>query len=596
MLLAAVQGVVESGGFQAAAPCGLADEVLVAFAVAAEGLLRCAEALVVEVAGEVAERSRAEFGDERLTVKNGCPNAVSLISALTGVSKRTAAARVRLGTAVRSSVSAVGTANPGRFSAVQEALREGRLGVDTAGVVTRMLGDSAKRVGYGADLHECEQMLVIAADRTAVGGLGLSADQVAVMAAQWQGHLDPDGAEPTARDLEAKRGIWLREQADGTFKIGGILTPEQGAKWQAIAQTILSPRLPRFDGPDDSGDATPKGVDGRDGGAVSDDHEAGDGIPFAFEADADADADARAVGAGDGDDVAEVSPTLADPRTREQLLADGLTAYIDRVAALPDVPQLCGARPTINVHATLDDVVAGTGVGWIDGLDLPVPVSTVEQLVCHGDIITTLMHEGRVLQHGKTKRLFTAAQNRALATRDGGCVWPGCDRPPSWCETHHTEPWRDVGYLPGRTDVDLGVLLCTFHHSHLHKSRWKLIMIEGAPHIIPPPEIDWTQTPRPCTKRRTGAGAGAGVRVGAPARLPDRLGYPTGSPTRPAQLPDRLGLPTGSATRPAQLPDRLAHPTGSATRPAWPPDQLGHAPSQASPAVAASAVGRVDDR
>jgi hypothetical protein len=234
----------------------------------------------------------------------------------------------------------------------------------------------------------------------------------------------------------------------------------QGAKWQAIAQTILSPRIPKFESHDTAQNAV--------------------------------------------DDEPEISPVLANTRTHEQLLADGFTAYIDQVAGLSGVPELCGARPTINIHASLDDVVTGRGVGWIDGLDSPVPVSTVEQLICHGDIITTLMHEGRILQHGKTKRLFTAAQNRAMAARDGGCVWPGCSRPPSWCESHHTIQWRHERYLPGRTDTDLGVLLCHFHHSHLHQSRWQLTMINGVPHIIPPPEIDWTQTPRPCTQRRVG--------------------------------------------------------------------------------------------
>ncbi|MCU1477217.1 MAG: hypothetical protein JWQ64_1910, partial [Subtercola sp.] len=191
---------MESGGFRAAAPGGLADEVLVGWAVAGERLLRCAEGIVVEAAGELAERSKAEHGDERLTVKHGCTDVVSLISALTGVSKRTAAVRVKLGKAVQSGVSAVGISNESNFPAVQAALREGRLGVDSALVITRMLGDSAKRVGYGADLAECERMLVLAADHTPDQGLGLSADQVAIMAAQWQGHLDPDGAEPTARE------------------------------------------------------------------------------------------------------------------------------------------------------------------------------------------------------------------------------------------------------------------------------------------------------------------------------------------------------------------------------------------------------------
>jgi hypothetical protein len=158
---AAVQQVADSGGFRAAAPAGLADDALVGLAVASERLMGCVEGLVVEAAGEMAERSKPEHGDERLTVKHGCTDVVSLLSTLTGVSKRTAAARVTLGKALQSSTSAVGIPNVSRFRAVQAALREGRLGVDTARVITRMLGDSAKRLGFSADVQECERMVVL---------------------------------------------------------------------------------------------------------------------------------------------------------------------------------------------------------------------------------------------------------------------------------------------------------------------------------------------------------------------------------------------------------------------------------------------------
>jgi hypothetical protein len=68
---------------------------------------------------------------------------------------------------------------------------------------------------------------------------------------------------------------------------------------------------------------------------------------------------------------------------------------------------------------------------------------------------------------------------------------------------HHVHPWHTDTHLPGTTDTDNGMLLRHFHHTHLHRSDWKLTMIHGAPHIIPPRWIDTTQTPRPCTQRRT---------------------------------------------------------------------------------------------
>jgi hypothetical protein len=42
-----------------------------------------------------------------------------------------------------------------------------------------------------------------------------------------------------------------------------------------------------------------------------------------------------------------------------------------------------------------------------------------------------------VLDIGRASRNPTAGQFRALVARDKGCSWPGCDRPPSWCQAHH---------------------------------------------------------------------------------------------------------------------------------------------------------------
>lgn len=48
--------------------------------------------------------------------------------------------------------------------------------------------------------------------------------------------------------------------------------------------------------------------------------------------------------------------------------------------------------------------------------------------------------------------------------RDGGCLWPGCDRPAHVTEAHHIDPWAGGG----ATDCDRGILLCRFHHLTLH--------------------------------------------------------------------------------------------------------------------------------
>jgi HNH endonuclease len=96
-----------------------------------------------------------------------------------------------------------------------------------------------------------------------------------------------------------------------------------------------------------------------------------------------------------------------------------------------------------------------------------------------------------VLGYGRSRRIATAAQRRALAARDGGCCFPGCDQPPDWCEAHHVTPWHQGG----NTDLDNLCLLCDHHHDQHQRAGWRIVMQHGRPHAIPPPWTDPDQTP-----------------------------------------------------------------------------------------------------
>jgi hypothetical protein len=74
------------------------------------------------------------------------------------------------------------------------------------------------------------------------------------------------------------------------------------------------------------------------------------------------------------------------------------------------------------------------------------------------------------LEVGRTSRVVTAAQRTALAIRDGGCVFPGCDRPLAWCEAHHLRHWLHGG----PTDLENLALLCRTHHRTVHEGGWRL--------------------------------------------------------------------------------------------------------------------------
>ena len=90
-----------------------------------------------------------------------------------------------------------------------------------------------------------------------------------------------------------------------------------------------------------------------------------------------------------------------------------------------------------------------------------------------------------------------------MVIRDQGCAFPSCGRPAAWCQAHHVIFWADGG----TTDLANLMLLCRFHHRHIHKGQWEAVIgKDGHPWFIPPTAIDPHRRPLPAWGR-------AGVRA-----------------------------------------------------------------------------------
>ena len=100
-----------------------------------------------------------------------------------------------------------------------------------------------------------------------------------------------------------------------------------------------------------------------------------------------------------------------------------------------------------------------------------ISAGQLRRLACsHGILPAVLGGASIPVDMGRSQRLFTSAQRDALATMDGGCVAPGCDRPPAWCEAHHGgRSWSEGG----QTNLDEGYLLCSLHHHDAHSRHWR---------------------------------------------------------------------------------------------------------------------------
>ncbi len=106
----------------------------------------------------------------------------------------------------------------------------------------------------------------------------------------------------------------------------------------------------------------------------------------------------------------------------------------------------------------------------VDG-DRLTTLERYQHLLCDAGVTTLIVDSlGVPFDLGQTVRLATPAQRRALAIRDGGCVFPGCDAPVSWCDAHHVD-WYEHG---GPTDIANLALLCRRHHGITHRRGWTM--------------------------------------------------------------------------------------------------------------------------
>lgn len=102
----------------------------------------------------------------------------------------------------------------------------------------------------------------------------------------------------------------------------------------------------------------------------------------------------------------------------------------------------------------------------------PLPPEAIARWLCTAWVRRVIRdpETGHVLDYGRRQRLFNRNQRRAMAHRDGGCGFPGCDLGPRYCDAHHVPAWPD----DGQTDIDDGLLLCRRHHSIVHTKGWTL--------------------------------------------------------------------------------------------------------------------------
>jgi hypothetical protein len=407
----------------------LGDDALLALTRAAADEVRLAQLHVSLLAGEIARRSAHELGASGLAQRTGHRTADELVTVTTGSRRADARTAVRVGATL---VDPRSTLDP-----VASAVLDGRVSVMVADALRRGLGEPGGDVS--AELLAAEGAVLV----ESVGRLDADRAEREARAARddlelrLASHVDGVAEREEAR--RAQRSLRIGRRADGMGYASWMLDPESFALVSEVYDRLTAPqrRVPNFD---------------------------------------------------DGEGTFAETAGPGDERTDAQRASDGFVELL-RQGVAADPAHLLGDGPIgVRVLVAAEQFDARRGRGFLEGQHDPVSLATVERIACGTGTVSLLVdatvdNAGQPLNLGRERRLFSRAQRLALAARDGGCRWPGCERPPSWCEAHHIDHWQRDG---GRTDVADGILLCRHHHLLAHNNGWEITRA-GPRYLLHPP-------------------------------------------------------------------------------------------------------------
>jgi hypothetical protein len=335
---------------------------------------------------------------------------------------------------------------------VADAVFGGRIGVEQARLIAKTVTGLPKEIDPQAR-ERCAELLTKLAVDDNVAPEQLERHRKAILE-----QVAPEIAEKALRKQleDQERSAYQRRQftvsrhGPGECLLRGILPTEAAAIVKAAMDPLCAPgALTPF--PDPAADA----VADADGGAAD--------------------------------------PVVRDGRSPAARRADALVEICRRVLAQGELPDNGGEKPHLVITIDWKQLREGLAGAMLDTGEMLSP-ETVRRLACDSLVIPAILNgQGQPLDVGRARRLIDGPLRRALVLRDRGCAFPGCDRPPRWCEGHHVLPWIDGG----TTCLGNSVLLCTYHHHLIHRTDWTVrIAGDGHPEFIPPAHLDPDRRPR----------------------------------------------------------------------------------------------------
>ncbi|YCH08743.1 DUF222 domain-containing protein [Arthrobacter sp. alpha11c] len=427
---------------------------------------------------------------------DGYRNAAEFLRARLRISIGEARRRLALAPDVLPQAGMAGQEIPARREVLAEALSSALVPSRSATIISSAL-EKVRQLTDDDTITRMEHALT----RTAIES---DPDFVTKMAKRWVDSIDQDGPEPSEEVLRHLQGAFFRRRRrHGLHHIEIFATAEQYETLATAMNTATNPRLtPGTNAAAGTSETT---------GTSEATGESGGNKP----AGVDLDRRSRPMKLLDG-----LVGACAVAMTTGKLPTNGglrpqVTATIDwrdlcqqtRTATTPSgaatTPRTATAatgtdpdrsQPSeVTIQTTAPDPQQSrlsSGTATFVG---PMHPNTIRKIACDADILPVLLgSDSRVLDIGRTTRIFPPHIRKAITARDGGCAFPDCTMPAPWCEAHHITYWSHGG----TTSTDNGTLLCSHHHHLIHKENWRIDITTGVPWFIPPPHIDPHQTPR----------------------------------------------------------------------------------------------------
>ena len=165
-----------------------------------------------------------------------------------------------------------------------------------------------------------------------------------------------------------------------------------------------------------------------------------------------------------------------DLRSPAQRRADALGEVCRQWLGSLTRPIVAGERPHVVVTMDVASLEGRAGRSELEDVGQITP-EAARLLACDANV-TRVITDARSepIDVGRRTKLVSSSLRRAVVVRDRGCRFPGCERPPGWCDAHHVRHWADGG----ETSLANLLLLCRPHHRAIHRG-FGVHMVDGSP-------------------------------------------------------------------------------------------------------------------